>query len=274
MGVVMCVGVCPVAGRADVRIVTWNLEWFPGRAPGATPEAQSNHVAAVQAALAELNPDVVLFQEVRDWNAAQLAVARLPGFQVNVCSAFGGKQEQAIASRLRPDSAWAAKWRQTDAKAPRGYAFAALQGNGRLLLFYSVHLKSNRGGKPAINIAKRTEAADQLVAHLGAMRDLYGARGPVGVTVGGDFNTDQDDQRFATERTLPAMLAAGLTWCFDAVPRPLRLTKPAEGSYPAITFDHLFTQNLAVTSVQVVTNYPSASDHRPVLLTVASHKRR
>jgi len=58
-----------------VRITTWNLEWFPnGSAHDASPEAQAQRIATAAAVLRPINPDIILLQEVRDYDAC----ARLP----------------------------------------------------------------------------------------------------------------------------------------------------------------------------------------------------
>jgi hypothetical protein len=68
-----------------VRITTWNLEWFPnGSAHDATPEVQGQRIAAAADVLRPINPDIILLQEVRDYDAcARLGDAiRRPGRQL------------------------------------------------------------------------------------------------------------------------------------------------------------------------------------------------
>src|SRR5882757_8386843 len=91
-----------VAGSAlgqsppKVRITTWNLEWFPnGSAREAPQEKQAQRIKAAADVLKELHPDILLLQEVRDYDACnRLAEAIQPGaYTVAICSAFkGGKQ--------------------------------------------------------------------------------------------------------------------------------------------------------------------------------------
>ena len=53
-----------------IRITTWNLEWFPnGSARETTPEKQAQWIQAAVDVLKELNPDILLLQEVRDYDA-------------------------------------------------------------------------------------------------------------------------------------------------------------------------------------------------------------
>jgi hypothetical protein len=74
-----------------VRITTWNLEWFPNAsARDATPEVQAQRIAAAADILRPINPDIILLQEVRDYDAcARLGEAIAPGiYHVAICSAF------------------------------------------------------------------------------------------------------------------------------------------------------------------------------------------
>src|SRR5882672_10938513 len=72
---------CESPEPAKVRITTWNLEWFPnGSAHEATPELQAQRIAAAADVLRPINPDIILLQEVRDYEAcARLGEAIAPG---------------------------------------------------------------------------------------------------------------------------------------------------------------------------------------------------
>src|SRR5215467_4048415 len=55
---------------AKVRITTWNLEWFPNGSPRETAqEKQAQRIEAAADVLKKLNPDILLLQEVRDYDA-------------------------------------------------------------------------------------------------------------------------------------------------------------------------------------------------------------
>jgi len=92
------------------RITTWNLEWFPnGSAREATQEKQAQRIKGAADVSQELNPDILLLQEVRDYDACnRLAEAMQPGaYSVAICSAFkGGKQEEAILAKIPAQAAW------------------------------------------------------------------------------------------------------------------------------------------------------------------------
>lgn len=128
-----------------VRVVSWNLEWFPGHSPHPAPGEAARHLDDVLEAMKRLQPDVLLLQEVSEGPALEALVAGLPGFRLHTVSGFGGLRRLAIAGRLPAESAWSEGWKKdgTD-DPPRGFAYAGLRlVDGRLLMTYTVHLKSN-----------------------------------------------------------------------------------------------------------------------------------
>ena len=261
-----CSGKTDIPAREKIRVVSWNIEWFPGKRPEATTEESAKQMADARKALAELKPDVLLLQEIRDWKSAEELCRAVPGLQVHVASSFGDRpQNQIVASTLPADSAWSDTWKHGAIAPPRGYSFAALQvPGGRFLLSYSLHLKSNRGNL-VDNVAMRQESARQLLAHVEEMVTLYSRRGPVAVLIGGDLNTSLDDPRFTPEQTLRAFQKAGLHWAHDGVPMEKRVTIPASGPFPDNCFDHIFTAGLGSPKAEVKT-FPEISDHNPVVL--------
>src|SRR5436190_3693595 len=55
-----------------IRITSWNLEWFPnGSAHDAAPEVQAQRIAAAADVLKKLNLDILLLQEMRDYDACR-----------------------------------------------------------------------------------------------------------------------------------------------------------------------------------------------------------
>jgi Endonuclease/Exonuclease/phosphatase family len=97
--------------QATTRITTWNLEWFPnGSAHDAPPEKQAQRIKEAADVLRPLSPDIILLQEVRDYDVcARLGEAIAPGiYHVAICSAFKepfqrglGKQQVAILSKYQ-----------------------------------------------------------------------------------------------------------------------------------------------------------------------------
>jgi hypothetical protein len=80
--------------------------------------------------------------------------------------------------------------------------------------------------------------------------------------VGGDFNTNLDQQEFAAEKTLPTLTAAGFRNSMEGAPRLQRVTHPGSGPYPDATFDYLFGSNLLPAKPLITAS--KASDHYPV----------
>src|SRR5215831_7977802 len=120
---------------ADVRCTTWNLEWFPnGSAHDASPEDQNRRITDAATVLKPLHPDILLLQEVRDYDAcSRLGNAIEPGaYHVEICSAFKepfrnalGRQQVAILSRFQAQAAWSEQWKSVEGiDPPRGFAFA------------------------------------------------------------------------------------------------------------------------------------------------------
>lgn len=258
----------------QIRVVTWNIEWFPGGKPKATPEEEAAQIEAVQTAIAEMNPDILFMQEIRDLESAKLAVRKVPGLEVAVCSTFQGTQQLVIASKFPVEAAWSEEFKKGTGKdnPPRGFDFAAIRLPGeeaRLLMAYTFHFKSNRGSdKPSgmrSNIAKREAGSKQLAAHIQDIAAEWEKKGKLSWILAGDFNTSLDDARFKDEQTMRALQKGGLKWVFEGMPEEERITLPAEGPYPAITFDHMLYRDLDLASVSVPITYAAGSDHRPVL---------
>jgi exonuclease III len=101
---------CQSSEPNKFRVTTWNLEWFPnGSAREAPPEKQAQRIQAAADVLKKLNPDILLLQEVRDYDAcARLGEAIQPGaYTVGICSALKrGKQEEAILAKIPAQAAW------------------------------------------------------------------------------------------------------------------------------------------------------------------------
>jgi endonuclease/exonuclease/phosphatase family metal-dependent hydrolase len=255
----------------SVTVAFWNIQWFPGRRPRATRAEESRQIKAVHSDIAQLNADIIGLEEVRDFARAGVAIAPLPGFKVDVCANFPAREGQAetqqvaIASRLQPLSAWAEAWKTAGAMTPpRGFAFAAYQFAPRqLILVYAVHLKSNRGDIRE-NILIRQESLRQLRAHMNAMEAAYGKLGAITWIVGGDFNTSLDDQRFATETTLRALMSNGFAWTWQNVPVASRTTLPPDRDFPPACFDHIFYRGATLRKAWVANTAGQSSDHHAV----------
>ena len=106
---------------------------------------------------------------------------------------------------------------------PRGFAFAWFKIGNENIGVYSVHLKSNlitRGDiatETAKNIQKREVAATQLIAHVPNVIETT-KLAIKGIVIGGDFNTNHDQEMFAAEKTLDSLIGAGYQNGFEELP--------------------------------------------------------
>ena len=167
-------------------MTTWNLQWFPsGKANLRDPVQEPKRIAEASEVLRSLAPDVVLLQEVRDWETCQrLASALKPlTYQVLVCSAFKERgqvtwQQEAIIAKMPAQASWSESWTPSGkADPPRGFAFSSIRLGGSEIAFYCVHLKSNlvrdnSERETQTNIAKRERATAQLMDHVRGLHNL------------------------------------------------------------------------------------------------------
>lgn len=253
-----------VNGAEIVRLITWNLEWFPGKKPAASQEERDKHFLEVAAVLPHFRADVIVLQEVRNDAAAQQLAKLLPGFSVHVTSRFTdaftrklGEQQITILSRFKADAAWSESWKKGWANAPRGYAYAKLIIGERPLHVYGLHLKSNLGN-PVENTSKREDAMEQLIEHVKGQ-----AKPQEGVVVVGDFNTSKEQVNLAGDTTLIKIEKAGFFWTFAGIPPEHRITIPGKGKYPDACFDHIYVRDLGKPAASVLKD-TAGSDHFPV----------
>jgi endonuclease/exonuclease/phosphatase family metal-dependent hydrolase len=260
------------SSSGDLRITTWNLEWFPnGSSHDSSPEEQRKRINAAADVLRALNPDILLLQEVKDYDSCyRLAEAIKPGaYQIAICSSFkGGRQQEAILAKMPAQAAWFEQWTSMEGvDPPRGFAFAWFHVVNSDIGVYSIHLKSNlimHGNKEtetAKNIRKREVAIQQLLAHV---HDIIGGQIPQikSIIVGGDFNTNHDQPMFAAEKTVDSLTGAGYQSGYEGLPLSERITHPRNHRYPDATFDYLFGKGTTRQMPSITAT--KESDHYPV----------
>jgi endonuclease/exonuclease/phosphatase family metal-dependent hydrolase len=272
-------------GAQTVRCTTWNLQWFPnGSAHETSPAQQDQCIKEAADVLRPINPDIVLLQEVRDYDVcARLGEAIAPGiYHVAICSSFKepfqrglGKQQVAILSKYQAQAAWAEPWKSMNGvDPPRGFAFAWFKIGNENIGVYSLHLKSNlithgdRAAETAKNIQKREVAITQLLTHI---RDVIGTTIPTikGVVIGGDFNTNHDQAMFSAERTLDSLADAGYQDGFEGLALSERVTHLGNHGFPDATFDYVFAKGLLARQPSITRT--TASDHWPVTRNFSLH---
>ncbi len=261
-------------------LVTWNIEWFPGRFRYARGERLTQHMAVVQEELKRMDPDIFVAQEMRGWQAFADLCSVVPGLQPAVVSAFRGRsdseywpQQIGIAAKVPVYAAWSEPWQSGDeVDPPRGFSVAAIQlptDRFEVLLVYSVHLKSNLADSPEQtqrNYHIREESIRQLLDHIDEMQATFWGR-VAGVIVGGDFNTNRDGD--FDDRVVDMMIDAGFHDCWQGVPRDERLTWRGSDLYNPTTLDHFFTRGVGTPLARMIHVSDETSDHWPVKITIS-----
>lgn len=272
----------PIILANPLRVLSWNIEWFPGLRAQASADEQQAHLKAVRPELAKIKPDILLAQEITDEQAFNKLVTVVPDMKVHIISRFlepdsdkPSPQQLAIASRLEAHSAWFEPFKpsQTAPYLRRGFAFAALHHpDGGLLMLYSVHLKSNRGSdtpEGARDIAvTRRESVRQIIAHKAEMEKKFAGEKIRGWLVGGDFNTN-DDGQFPLCTAIKDMVAAGFHNTWSETPKAKRLTwredpDPARRFFSSTTFDFIFTSGFKPVQARIIDVPRALSDHYPI----------
>ena len=241
------------AAGASLRVTTWNLQ--PNAAVGATGWSQSFQQSLVQEAgttLAALQPDVILLQQVANWESCdQITKALLPmEYHIVVCSSFReagtgalSRQQVAILSKSQPYLAWPDAWRSGGGTPalPGGYVFAAMRMAGHNADFFSVQFGEGVAARTDEARTQREEAVGQLIEQIAALGN-WATNRLEWFLVGGDFNTTLDDPFLRSERTLPRLEALGFANAFAGISLDQRVTLPANSRRPDATVDYIFSR--------------------------------
>lgn len=268
------------SGTEPLKVISWNMEWFPGKRSTASAAEVSAHMKAGQDALKAMNPDIFIGIEVNDWNAFHEVCSVVPGLTVHVVSSFidpqSGEirpQQIGIASRLKCQGAWWEPWKANMPNISRGFSFAALEepDTKKLIMVYGNHLKSNRGSdtpEGAKNVADmRDEQARQMLGHMKLMAQAYTKYSIRGWIAGGDLNTNHDGQ-FPLCHAIDILTKGGFYNTWLNVPKAQRLTWRTEpgGRFEPTTFDYLLAKGFGELSASTIEVDMTVSDHLPVQL--------
>lgn len=265
---------------ASLKIISWNIEWYPGKSRFARGPEMATHAAMVNRQFREMKPDIFLAQEMRDWNAFALLCENVEGLRPASVSAFTNEesgeywnQQTGIGANLYVAAAWSEPWREGGQITPRrGFNVAAIRlpGGYDHLLVYNIHLKSNRSSndeEARQNYRTREESVRQLLAHVNEMKERVFKGRIKGVVIGGDFNTNHDGQ-FGDDKTIAMMEQAGYHNTWKNVPRDERLTWRGSDRFEPTTFDYIFTIDLPETTARLMPVEDGSSDHWPVTITL------
>ena len=257
-----------------LRVTTWNLQ---AQAGAGTSE---NRLQEAAAALKQINPDVILLQQVRDWKmCADLAQALKPDqYNVQVCSAFRdlrsgalSTQQVAILSRGLAYFSWSEAWRpQGDTTSPGGFAFAALQVGNQRLGFFSV--QAGAGSAEQRGPARRAAVAQaqagpvgQLLAQVGSATNWIANRVQIFV-IAASFDPRTAEWPAPRDETLRLLEAADFGDAFFETPAAAKITVAGRSGSPVATADYILSQpagcaaNPRVLSVALCAHSPVTCD--------------
>ena len=267
-------------GRLPKSVATWNLQWFPGNRPEPSVAGRTRHEREAGKFIRKLNADLLLVQEVVDSGALARATREYPWRVVSNFQRAGDEdadlpvQNVAILSRVPIRESWEVSFHSlplTPDRPVRGFLGARLGTKKNGMTVYTVHLKSNRGGREAA--AKRRERAMEYLRRDWQRRGLNPEKDRI--LIAGDFNCSLRNPEFAGERTIKGLLKKGWISATEGIPWPESATvKPdPEGKFPAADFDHILLSPAWTKAmergrwkVEISQNSKVPSDHYPVVL--------
>ncbi|MEM6883556.1 MAG: endonuclease/exonuclease/phosphatase family protein [Verrucomicrobiota bacterium] len=250
----------PPSDPESIRICNWNIEWFPAGRRDMQELNVNYQVAAVAGILNELQPDIVLAQEIRNLPVLRLLNRNLnpPGMSHLAISFFykeNTAQEQENARRGGQECAILSRYpwssiREVDfgtfegsTRPARGWLYASFEIGEHTIHVYNGHLKSNFGADNpkdrARNIAKRLAAIEELKDDLDRLNlDPYRDK----IILAGDFNSDFFSKDFADEKMFDELDELGFSQTFTFTTAEERITIPAKVGepWPSSTFDYIY----------------------------------
>ena len=250
----------PVGER--IRVCSYNTQDFYDGInddTNATPAMAERHARGIATLLDEIDPDIVVLEEVENAVALKMLNDALKkpypvAFITQFASLWGEEQKLNIAVLSRVPLAGLREldfgYFKGSGRPPRGMlSFFVELGQGRRLLVYGVHLKSNFGDRVK-NEFQRLSAMKILRADADEMLSRY-SQNEWEVLVMGDTNVDPEDQQFAKDSTFRPM--RGWVDLWSGRPLAERITLPTRHGDPAlefapVTFDRFFAStNLVAT---------------------------
>ena len=266
-------------GRLPESVATWNLQWFPGNRPEASLANRKWQERGVEKVIERLNVDLLLLQEVVDPKALEGVARTYPWRVVSNFQRAGDEnaelpvQNVAILSKVPIRESWEVGFHNlplTPDRPVRGFLAARLGTKKNGVTVYTVHLKSNRGGR-GVSAPRRERAIDYL-------RKDWEERGldpeKHRLLVAGDFNCSLKNPEFAKEQTIRGLLKEGWLSAMEKIPWPQAATvKPdPEGKFPVADFDHILLSPGWARAVEggrwkagVMQDPKVPSDHYPVV---------
>lgn len=249
----------PPPERPFIRLVTYNIEWFPaGQRPTSKAHVQ-RHIESVAALLQKIEPDIVATQETRNLGALVALNNRMNRFFGFLASSHFREhntvpvdddlvqQEAGLMSRLPWLFCEEIDFGAIPRNAPtRGWLVAGFNVRGLTFTLYNGHKKSNFGATDAGE--RQRNFNNRLTAMLELRRD-WARRGldprTDRIIVVGDMNTDLFSDEFKDDHSLRALLSWGFRHTWEGVPPEQRITFPGKDgeTFPGSTLDYIFLSN-------------------------------
>ncbi|MBP7829275.1 MAG: endonuclease/exonuclease/phosphatase family protein [Kiritimatiellae bacterium] len=234
------------------RVASYNIENFTDgvndKEPRIPPHAEIQAKAAA-ALVAEIDPDILVIQEIENEVSLNLLNAALPRpypvaaiTRIRSAPDWPEKLNLAVLSRLpvqalREQDFGYLRGRDSPPRGLLSFTLELEPGLG--LLVYAVHLKSNYGGASTVNYAQRRHALRFLREDAESfIRSRPDRRWEVLVL--GDMNTDPDSREFARDPTLDPLADWVDLWrgqpLAERATIPTRYGDPAK-EFPPAAFD-------------------------------------
>jgi len=230
-----------------LRLACYNIQDFTdGLKDGSrTPTIAAEQAADAAALIERMNPDLLALIEVENADAVNLLNRRLsiPYPAAFITDLGDDKLNLALLSRVPLQEVTEFDFQPLlgGGRPPRGILRAeVVLEDGRTLLVYVVHLKSNWGSRQR-NERKRRNALE-LVA-MDAEARLADPAISEEIVIIGDMNVDPADPEFAHDSTLAPLAAWRDLW--EGIPLEQRITIPTRYGdrsmeHPPATFDRVF----------------------------------
>ncbi|HOW97965.1 MAG TPA: endonuclease/exonuclease/phosphatase family protein [Kiritimatiellia bacterium] len=197
-----------------VRLASYNIENFTDGVDDKEPRIPAHaeiQAKAAAALVAEIDPDILVIEEIENETSLELLNRALPApypvaavTRIKSAPDWPEKLNLAVLSRLPIRGLRELDFGYLDGihSPPRGLlSFYIELEQGRNLLVYAVHLKSNFSGDRSVNYAQRVNALRLLREDAESFRRTYNDR-EWDVLMLGDTNTDPDMPEFARDPTL------------------------------------------------------------------------
>ena len=195
-------------GASSLRVTVWDLErtaWITG---GTNSQEVSPGQGATTQNLLNSNPDVILLQNVPDWESCvKMAALLQPGnFQVVTCSAFRDKATQilkkeqtAILARQPAVTTGMEQWTSST-----GFTFAVFEKSGERVGVYSVQSAANSQVDGLTPLSQQKNLLQSVQALEAGVSNQIKT-----VIIGGVFSIDDKETKLKSENFVAGLAPSG-----------------------------------------------------------------